>query len=173
MVVISREEWSLFVVDAARLPCGRWVVGKQGRPAFHEFFVVDPSQWVVHRIDSAPFIQDLGICLHVADPSTPIEAASLHGLLLAPDHLNAVATLVGCDISAADGNVKEAHFLLYDHIFADRPPLAVASKEAWLVNQKSAESGTDDLDFGMEEVLDEILTHDCVNESEVRELKHI
>ena len=172
MAVISREDWSLFVVNLEKFGPGRCFKILTGTRDFHTFHVVTPSDWLVWRVVAVPYLPRTGLVLEVEDGRgwTPIEAAMLHGLLLAPDHLRAVCRLIDCPMPDAYGNIEEETFTVIRKVFDGQEWLQEECFAEW-THKKKHRSGVCDVLDDLGDALDEILTHDCVNESEVRSMK--
>ena len=176
-LVISSLQWHICAAACtphATLP-HTYVVDFNPEAVF-AMHVVDENEWSMHFID-IHFVDGDGLVIttvgigEIAEFSL-VQAALLRGVPLANNHMEALAGSAGYPLpdQRTELNLREA---LICGSFADLPALQQLARDAFETTKKDAAPDAlvpVGLQFG--ELLDEILSHDAINESEIRSLRH-
>jgi len=157
------------VAGAERLNDQEYVVHTK-LESFQQFHLCEPDNWRCYFVGTLNFRPELGLTLIIKDPGyRPIEAALLDGLVLALNHMQDLCAFEGVPAAEIGTDIAPVRDKLIRTVFAGRDDLITRCLEA--VAKKHDEDELDPLDSELADILEEIITHDVVNESEVRSMR--
>ena len=171
-LVISTLRWHLFVLTLRddSVEEGVFLCDLSEMGGLHSLHIVAAEQWVIYDIIDIPYILDVGMAIKV-DLKFPMplwECALCVGLPVGFPHIRQLASMLKIDMSnIRDANLREEFIR---EVFKDRLDVTESCLRK-TTDMDAPEAWMEDHQFG--DVMDEILAHDAMNESEVRGLRAV